>query len=49
MKRNIAWFAVIAIVLCVSVTAGCKKRYFPRIQEEIIDEGVPIYQETVVE
>ena len=49
MRRSGMVFVIIGIALAVSVIAGCTKRYFPRIQEEIIDEGVPISQETVVE
>jgi hypothetical protein len=49
MKRALTVFAVAGIVLCVSLIAGCKKRYFPKVTEEIIDPGVPVHQETVVE
>lgn len=49
MKRVCVWCTVAGITLCVLLGAGCKKRYFPRVTEEIIDPGVPVYQETVVE
>jgi len=49
MKRAMAVVAVMVVVACVMVIAGCKKRYIPRVSEEIIDPGVPIHSETVVE
>jgi len=49
MKRAMAVVAVMVFVACVMVIAGCKKRYIPKVSEEIIDQGVPIQQETVVE
>jgi hypothetical protein len=47
MRRAIVWCAV-AAALC-AVAGGCKKRYIPRVSEEIIDPGVVISQDTVVE
>lgn len=49
MKRGITWFAVALLVCGAAVMGGCKKRYIPRVSEEIIDPGVPISQDTVVE
>ncbi len=49
MKRAMAVVAVMAFMVWVMMVAGCKKRYIPRVSEEIIDQGVPIQQETVVE
>jgi hypothetical protein len=49
MKRMTAVFAVMLIAACVVAIAGCKKRYIPRVSEEIIDPGVVIHSETVVE
>ena len=48
MRRALMWLAVAAAV-CGAAVAGCKKRYIPRVTEEIIDPGVPISQETIVE
>ncbi len=48
MRRALTWLAVAAAV-CGAAVAGCKKRYIPRVTEEIIDPGVPISQETIVE
>ena len=47
MRRAIVWCAV-AAALCAAA-GGCKKRYIPRVSEEIIDPGVVISQDTVVE
>lgn len=49
MKRTTALVAVVVIAACVMAIAGCKKRYIPRVSEEVIDPGVPIHSETVVE
>jgi hypothetical protein len=49
MKRAFVWCLIVGALMCIAIITGCKKRYFPMIQEEVIDEGVPIYQETVVE
>jgi hypothetical protein len=49
MKRTTAVVAVMVIAACVVAIAGCKKRYIPTVSEEIIDPGVPIHSETVVE
>jgi len=49
MRRSLAVCAVVGIALCAALIPGCKKRYFPKVTEEIIDPGVPVYQETVVE
>jgi len=49
MKRASAWYAISAVTMCLILILGCKKRYFPRVTEEIVDPGVPVYQETVVE
>lgn len=46
MKRMII---CAGIILVVTMMAGCKKRYIPRIHEEVIDPGVPVYEEFVVE
>lgn len=49
MKRATALVAVVLIAACAMAIAGCKKRYIPRVSEEIVDPGVPIQSETVVE
>jgi len=49
MRRGARLFLLAAAALAVCVAAGCTKRYYPTIHEEIIDEGVPISQRTVVE
>ncbi len=49
MRYGKAAVLVLGLFLVASVLGGCKKRYFPRITEEVIDEGVPVYSETVVE
>lgn len=49
MHRSTLLLMLTALILSLMVAGGCKKRYFPRITEEIIDEGVPVYEETVVE
>ncbi|MCX6355050.1 MAG: hypothetical protein NTZ78_09140 [Candidatus Aureabacteria bacterium] len=49
MRRMVMWCAVIGMILGVALIAGCKKRYVPRVSEEIIDQGVPVQSETVVE
>jgi hypothetical protein len=42
-------YAVIGMILGIALIAGCKKRYVPRVSEEVIDQGVPVQSETVVE
>ncbi|MEI6634115.1 MAG: hypothetical protein WCP22_09905 [Chlamydiota bacterium] len=49
MRRAITWFAVALVVCGAAAAGGCKKRYIPRVSEEITDPGVPISQDTVVE
>lgn len=49
MRYGKAAVLVLGVLLIASLMGGCKKRYFPRITEEVIDEGVPVYSETVVE
>lgn len=48
MRRACIWCAV-AAALCAAAAGGCKKRYIPRVSEEIIDPGVVVSQDTVVE
>lgn len=48
MRRAVIWCAV-ALAVCGAAVTGCKKRYIPRVSEEVIDPGVPISQDTVVE
>ncbi|MDD5557636.1 MAG: hypothetical protein PHN82_10385 [bacterium] len=49
MRRLFGWCAVAAAVGAVLAAGGCTKRYIPRVTEEIIDPGVPVYSETIVE
>ncbi len=49
MKRATTAVAIMLVVACVVAMAGCKKRYIPKVSEEIVDPGVPVQSETVVE
>lgn len=49
MRRMVVWCAVACVIMSVALLAGCKKRYIPRVSEEIIDPGVPVHSETIVE
>jgi flagellin-like protein len=49
MKRIAGIVTLVMLVAAVVLVAGCKKRYIPRVTEEIVDPGVPVYEEMVVE
>lgn len=49
MKKRAAVVVLAGIVLAAVVLTGCKKRYFPRIQEQVVDPGVAVQEEWVVE
>ncbi|MCX6357209.1 MAG: hypothetical protein NT045_04940 [Candidatus Aureabacteria bacterium] len=49
MRRVIAVSMVFGIICAALLAGGCRKRYIPRVTEEVIDPGVPISQDTVVE
>ena len=49
MKLRLAVGVIVAALVCISFAAGCKKRYIPRVTEEIIDPGVQVHSEPVVE
>ena len=49
MRRWVIWCAAAAAVCAAACGAGCKKRYIPRVTEEIIDPGVAVWSDTIVE